>query len=482
MAEVTGASQPPDSNAADQGKNQRTSSAAHGPQRRNNRNRRNQPQFLPQVDGTVSDNVTNPTASPRSKKQTKPKQSVAPIIHEQNASMGNANGQKPRPVSMGGPLLPATPAKEQAYAGPTFHASPAPSSLPVPKFFSKSVPNVAGQPSLQSRLDSEKAEVKKEESSPESDVVAPVSRDALHSPLDLFFLADKAEKQKTRSGSDLLSPQKAARQSLATGPRNPFQHSGRSVFLKELDGDSEEMPSPKTVPPGSRPPLNDRARSSPGTVPQSPKEEQDREAYTRSLKDLLFNNVNGTAQNTTPPQQPHAPLGAQAPSTPSPFNRPVSGSGALAPSSEQQQQQNHYALHYGNRNLSPLFKAARETPMRSSGLRQELQNGRPTPPDLQQPPQQQAQHSDANSFSRDYLNQHIRSNHTGSLPQLSSVHGINADGFSNSMSGPSASPDVKHGVQAVGPVGDASPRTSGNKDIRSMEDDLRRMLKLNVLG
>ena len=38
----------------------------------------------------------------------------------------------------------ATPIKaQQAYAGPTFHHSPAPSALPIPSFYSKSVPNVS---------------------------------------------------------------------------------------------------------------------------------------------------------------------------------------------------------------------------------------------------------------------------------------------------------------------------------------------------
>lgn len=375
------------------------------------------------------------------------------------------------------PAILATPAKEQAYAGPTFQASPAPSSLPVPRFFSRSVPNAAGQPSLQARMEGEKTP-EKQESSPEPDIVKPVSREAQQSPLDLLFHADQAEKRKSRSGSSMLSPEMATRRLPATEPRNPFQQGGRSLFLKELDGESEEMPSPRTVPP-TRPAPAERSHSSPGGIPQSPAEANQREAYTQSLKDLLFNNVNGAAPpNATPPQR--AQSDAQAFNTPSPFNRPTSGPTTPAPSTEQQ---NHYALHYGNRNLSPLFKAARnETPTRPSGLRQEVPNGSPShATEAQQPPRQMQPQIDPNSFSRDYLNQQIRSSQPALLPQHPFANGVASNNSSTSFSGPSQSIH-QQGVPAgyQGPT--APPKMSEPRDIRSMEDDLRRMLKLNVLG
>jgi hypothetical protein len=50
------------------------------------------------------------------------------------ASLTDGEGAPSNPIS-------ATPARNQgAYAGPTFHASPAPSALPIPKFLSRSVP------------------------------------------------------------------------------------------------------------------------------------------------------------------------------------------------------------------------------------------------------------------------------------------------------------------------------------------------------
>lgn len=311
MADLTAGAPLPNSDTAD-GQNptvQPTPSPVQGQARRDRRNRKNNPQPTPQTDGTVSDSVTNPTATPRSKREPNQRPSIASgTASAQTGNMGRVSGQKPRPVSLGGHMLPKTPAKEQAYAGPTFQASPAPSSLPVPKFFSKSVPNVADQSSLAARLEGETTP-EKDQPSPESDVIDPVPRETQQSPLDLFFRADKAEKDRTRSAGH-LSPQSAARpRQPATEPRNPFQQPSRHLFLQELGGDDGSMPSPRTVPQNGRPHAAERSRSSPGGVPQSPQSDEQRQAYTKSLKDLLFNNIgppvalNSPQSSESQPQQ-----------------------------------------------------------------------------------------------------------------------------------------------------------------------------------
>ncbi|KAK5166221.1 uncharacterized protein LTR77_008482 [Saxophila tyrrhenica] len=431
-----------------------------------NKHKKNHSQSLPQIDGTVSDSVTNPMASPQPKKNNNNNkqrhQSVAtgaPPI--ENGNVGKGNGAKARPVSMGSGILPATPAKEQAYAGPTFQASPAPSSLPVPKFFSRSVPNVAAQQqSLGARMAGEKTP-EAERSSPEAEVVAPAPpRDAQLSPLDLFFKADKAEREQSRSAS-LRSPEMAARRAPpATEPRNAFQQSGKSVFLREMDGDLD-MPSPKTVPRNDRPVPPQRSSSSGNASPSQ--NDGDRDAYTKSLKDLLFN-VNATPPPPSPsngaPRGNSNPRNAESPyQTPSPFQRPTSGPSTPVPLAEQQ---NHYSLHYGNRNLSPMFKAAQhDTPPRPSSLRQQQLSGElsPTSPThSRQPPPQ----LDPDSFSRNYLDQHIRASQPATMPPLPLPNGTS-----------SSVPSAGHGVPATG----ASPRTGsgsgGQQDIRTMEDDLR---------
>lgn len=473
MADTTNAT-PAAQTAAD--RNQRTPSATANPHPRKRNHHRKTPSQS-QIDGTVSDSVTTTTASLRSQKDTKQRQQSVAIgaLPQQNGT--KANSHKPRPVSFGGNMLPATPLKEQAYAGPTFQASPAPSSLPVPRFFSKSVPNVAAQSSLEARMAGRTTP--KEEASPESDVVVP-ARDAQQSPLDLFFKADKAEKDKSRSGS-VQSPEMAARHAVpATEPRNLFQQSNKSAFLSELDGDDAAMPSPKTVPQNNRRP-DVQAESSPSIRIQSAGGESEREQSTRALKDLLFNNTSAgpptSAASPDPTQRACSnSRAADSPFATPPLTRSTSGPSTPAPSSEQQ---NHYSLHYGNRNLSPLFKAARgDTPSRPSGLRQQelasdmasnLKSANGMPPQSRQLPQ-----IDPNSFSRNYLDRQIHDNRTPSLPQLPIKSGSTSIPNRTSEHPSSPKPGASGG-------GTASPRTSGiSRDIKTMEDDLRR--KLNILS
>jgi len=92
-------------------------------------------------------------------------------------------------------------------------------------------------------------------------------------------------------------------------------------------------------------------------------------------------------------------------------------------------------------------------------------------------PQQQQQHApqiDPNSFSRNYLNEQIHSANPGFRPSNMP--------FTNGSSG-AAPPQHHSNGLPIGGTSGASPRAgSDTRDVRTMEDDLRRMLKLNVLG
>ncbi|KAF2766724.1 hypothetical protein EJ03DRAFT_174262 [Teratosphaeria nubilosa] len=470
----------PDPNAAPaaesgQAPAQSSPSATPAHLKRHNRHKKYQPQAPNQYDGTVSDSVTGPAPSPRSKKQNRQGQQSAHVAGTANQNGAVMNGHKQRPASLGGPLLPATPGpKGQAYAGPTFHASPAPSSLPVPKFFSKSVPNGAAgrKSSLQARMEDEKA-AEKEESSPESDVVVPVGREAQQSPLDLFFKADKMERERTKNNGT-LSPELTNRTASSTEPPNPFRQSVKNIFMREMDGEHEDMPSPRTLCVNNKPsPERPEALSS--GMPQSADEQ--RQADTQNLKNLLFNNM----QSPSPANKPHQTqsrvhFDANIFNTPSPPAFQRSTSGPVTPGQLSGQQPNY---HYGNRDLSPLFKAARsDTPTRPSNLRQELPNAdlpsaRPT-----------SQHD---AQARGFLDQQIR-NQPGSLPL--DIPFLRTASGNPTATGSSASTTF-HGPHQQGAFGSqqgvpgmASPRTglAITRDIGSMEDDLRRMLKLNVLG
>ncbi|KAK0940962.1 hypothetical protein LTR29_007520 [Friedmanniomyces endolithicus] len=475
MADITTNSLPVPASAVEGGKHQSgPREPARDPQnkRGNRQNQSRQARQTTQTDGTVSDSVTNPVASPNAKRQFKQRQSVASGAQAwaHQGDMGRGNAARARPVSLGGPMLPMTPAKEQAYAGPTFHASPAPSSLPVPKFFSKSVPNVAGP--LQDCMEGEQTP-EKQASSPESDVVSPVvPREVQQSPLDMFFKAHKEEKQRSFSNGTMLSPEMARRPMPSTEPRNLFQR--KNVFLHELDGNNEEMPSPKSVPANERPAPAERAHSSPSVRPLSGAEDEERAAHTKSLKDLLFNNANGVQAPQNTPAQPQRRVPSNVPNfnAQSPFNRPASSSGSSTPAYSNQT--NHYGLHYGNRNLSPLFNAARnETPTRPSSLRQELPNSDPPAPPSQGAPQpRQMPQIDSNSFARDFLNQQAQHARPTSLPQLP---------FTPNAPHPPGS--VQRGVSGADGMAFPAPRANNApRDLRSMEDDIKRMLRLNVSG
>jgi hypothetical protein len=472
-------------------KGQRTPSAAHN--KRNNRNNNNTNtnnarKINPRVDGAVSDSVTSMHAHAPAKRQgTREQGGLAAYPQYSTYQNGDVSNQRARPASMGGPMMPGTPAKERAYAQSTFQASPAASALPVPKFFgSKSVPNVNVPSSLQARMDGEKTPEESQGSSPESDVVSPAKQahNPSQTPLDMFFMADKAEKERNNSPAN-MSPDLAVRLPPASEPRNPFQTNRPSPFARGIQEADGPMISPRTVPDGLRPSHPSRAHSSPGNPVN---QNGNNEVSTQALKDLLFNNIN--KPNSTPPRShQRAPSNSTGVDscfeTPSPVQRAAAGPTTPTPGKHTQDQ---YSLHYGNRNLSPMFQAARnETPPRPSNLRQQLnhsgqQNGFPQFPQYNQQ-QPFNKHSDPNTFSRSYLDSQIRSSLPAQPPSglISNGNGNNATS-SASLSGPSSSnySAPQHSMPVPGASG--SPRNSGTRDMKGMEDDLRRMLNLNVLG
>lgn len=119
-------------------------------------------------------------------------------------SPGNPLGSQTAPISTGIQLagLPVSPRTSAApntvaYAGPTFHASPAPSALPIPSFYSKSVPVSSGDIRGTARTETNLHE----SSTPPSAVTGNHQFQSLDSPLDVFFRADREEKARARSAS-----------------------------------------------------------------------------------------------------------------------------------------------------------------------------------------------------------------------------------------------------------------------------------------
>ncbi len=132
-------------------------------------------------------------------------QANQPKSKARNGNKGRAKpASSPGPAKQGRATPPQTaaskPVTAAAFAGATFHASPAPSSLPIPSFLSKALDS----PSVQ-----ETDHASREPSPPATDSEAPTPQQRLlprdiarqESPLDIFFRADRAEKERARRAS-----------------------------------------------------------------------------------------------------------------------------------------------------------------------------------------------------------------------------------------------------------------------------------------
>lgn len=167
------------------------------------------------TNGSVAQHNTS-----RRKREKKPRpQAPRAATSTQIPNLDGALSPRPSPaqarvVSVQSPPPTVSTPMKQAYAGPTFHASPAASSLPKPKFFSKSVPSTTPASALQARLDADPNRDQSETPSPESEVVlepvpprpqqTPIARE--ESPLDLFFNAHRAEQARRDSSGTCKFP------------------------------------------------------------------------------------------------------------------------------------------------------------------------------------------------------------------------------------------------------------------------------------
>ncbi|KAF2142706.1 uncharacterized protein K452DRAFT_307645 [Aplosporella prunicola CBS 121167] len=420
-----------------------------------------------------------------------------------NNNNPNNNGANGRASPMKTPQQPVaangTPAKDGAYAGPAFHASPAPSALPMPKFFSRSVPANNAPTSLQSRLDqdSDSSGTSDKSDSPSlleatpsqpaltsatpAQAIAP--REHQESPLDFFFKADRAEKAKKNGPNtpDGKSP-------LPINGRNHTRHesngngngngngNARGLFSMEMETGYSATPKPTSPSPaGSRERIvANRSITAPSSIPRT---SQNAEPLPQALQDL-FNSSRKPAQQSPFDSGRKVTPNRAAPDfhTPSPFYQPSSGpkngTSPHTPAAQMDLEANPY--YYGNRNLSPLFQAAKgDSTKRASGLRQEVASpsDRPDLPATTRsdpapftPSRATNGRPDASTISRNYLNSHIQQ--AAGNPSLMPYQQA-GDG---NLGSPFAS------------TGTSSPaRNASTADAKAMENDLKRLLKLQLV-
>ncbi|KAI4197698.1 MAG: hypothetical protein LQ350_005767 [Teloschistes chrysophthalmus] len=270
---------------------------------------------------TESDHTDQDKVNRRNSNASKAKQIKQTPRKKQDAGQ---NGASPTPKRNSTPRpnnrpKSVTPVKQQAtpyqqyYAGPTFHASPAASSLPMPKWFSKSVPDVNKEPGIQAATqEPNESTSDQSEDSPTPAFVQRVGEQQSReeSPLDILFKADREEKQRQQKkqelGSDdrnLLTPKPDLNR-----PQHHTRHSTGgsfgSLFPMELeDKESTETPSDKGSPqPDQGEPSVDTSKGMYSVeVTETPQQFEQRRAKTLALKKLLLSSIpttSGSASGT----------------------------------------------------------------------------------------------------------------------------------------------------------------------------------------
>lgn len=202
--------------------------------------------------------------------------------------------------------IKATPVKDlqdQAYAGPTFHQSPAPSALPMPSFYSVSVPNNAPISTITETTDGT-FDLK-----PEEKLELEEARET--TPLDFLFNAAR-QARSTPNGIDparLYSPQSGS-----PAQRSPAVRDGDTDFPFEFDAVDDSRPKSST-------PFSQRLAAS--KTPKSTSEggvtltDEERQAKTAALKKALMPSVNNEAK-LGPAFNDSNPFNAKNAPTPSP--------------------------------------------------------------------------------------------------------------------------------------------------------------------
>ncbi|KAL8761463.1 MAG: hypothetical protein Q9184_002420 [Pyrenodesmia sp. 2 TL-2023] len=397
-----------------------------------------------QPNAPAEENVKR-TQTPRKKKGSPPNTS----------SPTPKRNSTPRPIHR---TISLTPGKKsttpsQAYAGPTFHASPAASSLPMPRFFSKSVPEIDKTPSMQLAIDKETTEESSEQSeeSPTPVFASRIGEEQAReqSPLDIFFRADRVQKQRLRE-EQRASPgtQRVSNHLDLERPRNHSRHStnGSTGGVFSMDLESKEEPIQASHEKSFSDPVagtvgTNYPKPSPSArAIETPQEAEQRRAKTIALKKFLLS-------STTSPEDLESEPGHSSVSDDPPVGR--NQSPQQAKTSTGPQIFKHLAAENA-RQISPC-------PRPPSNLRKEI-SASAVP--------------DSEAISE--LPATPTPSRTRNAYRSAPLQGVSTAILDGASSSPAQLPS-KHSTPASTTVVSSSP-------YKSMEDDLRRILKLEVLS
>ncbi|KAM3073753.1 hypothetical protein ACMFMG_008381 [Clarireedia jacksonii] len=343
-------------------------------------------QRQPASQGKQNSNVPE-SSSRKSRNRNKPKNaqtSPAATKADRSSPPLTANQSTTKPPSARPVQTPST----TAYAGSTFHASPAPSALPMPSFYSKSVPESPRTKSGSSMVDMKPSagEATQTPSSVQSFSKIPRNEE---SPLDFFFNADKrekAEKMRAQSANSVptasmgpFNPPLTSPGSTKTPPQPGNQNNttnasssrgpASGLFAMELDGPSSSgMP----LGPAFSTPYHERinaARKTPNSLqaqnssPSKPQSPLDR---SEALKAYLFSQPVAKASEPSPDSNLGPTLSASTNAAMSYQGGHSSPSGPRNPGMSAKTPQSNYRYKGESKSSTDIPKSAR------SGLRREV--------------------------------------------------------------------------------------------------------------
>ncbi|KAL4753823.1 hypothetical protein BDW72DRAFT_14246 [Aspergillus terricola var. indicus] len=269
-------------------------------------NRRNQRRNTAASAQNVSTPATPPSSPPKavSSREAATDSSSAIILSKKK---GNRSAKKPRDTFRMSPVnklghrhtssqsnnnIAASQVKETHYAGPTFHASPAPSALPIPSFFSKSFPESDHAPALEQDSDSFDADgdLENTPSKPRSrPLLSHEQRES--TPLDfLFKAAVEARMSRPQQSPDQSPCFRSPQTDSKAMQHRKFNNDNAGIFPIDMGGPDLNQPQ---IGPSFAPSYKDRmnalrSASSLSSDLQAPGENE-RKAKTEALKSLLLN-------------------------------------------------------------------------------------------------------------------------------------------------------------------------------------------------
>lgn len=380
-----------------------------------------------------------------------------------SANMQNGQRVSPAPVyghrhTSSQPSVTTPQLKDSAhYAGPTFHASPAPSALPMPSFFSKSVPDSDLATTLET--DSDNAEM-----DPEIDTTPskprprpqPVSEDEDPKPTPLDFLF-KAAVQARRSNS-ASSPEATNRARSPQTDSKVLHHSTPDgmpggIFAFEMENADRTTPIGPSFASSYQDRMNALRSSSSPSQSSADLSDDQRRLKTEELKHLLLN---------PRPQKP--------PSTsPSVHDQP----GSFGPRPSASSNVPHYATPTRTTSGPPATNGF-------SGQTRPMSHNAGRPPFAYTHSGGPQQLRNSNSPLRRELPASRSPNSPGVAEGSPSPYDENRYPPAAPQPNPSyASPQPQYPSGSLNmPRG--SPSLSGSTDTKKMEDDLRRILKLDA--